>query len=37
MSLGYLPEAHEPDCPIYARVLALAPAWSRAGPATASN
>jgi DNA-3-methyladenine glycosylase I len=37
MSLGYLPGAHEPDCPVYGRVLALAPAWSRAGPATASN
>jgi DNA-3-methyladenine glycosylase I len=29
MSLGYLPGAHEPDCPIYARVLALAPPWAR--------
>jgi DNA-3-methyladenine glycosylase I len=37
MSLGYLPGAHEPDCPVYGRVLVLAPAWSRAGPATASN
>ena len=31
MSLGYLPGAHEPDCPVYARILALAPPWSRAG------
>lgn len=31
MSLGYLPGAHQPDCPVYARVLALAPGW--AGPA----
>jgi len=30
MSLGYLPGAHEPECPIYARILALAPPWSRA-------
>jgi DNA-3-methyladenine glycosylase I len=30
MSLGYLPGAHEPDCPIYLRTLALAPPWSRA-------
>jgi DNA-3-methyladenine glycosylase I len=30
MSLGYLPGAHEPDCPIYKRVLALAPPWSQA-------
>src|ERR1700676_5421045 len=37
MSLGYLPGAHEPDCPAHARVLAVAPAWSCAGPATASN
>jgi DNA-3-methyladenine glycosylase I len=29
LSLGYLPGAHEPDCPVYRRVLALAPPWSR--------
>ena len=29
MSLGYLPGAHEPDCPVYKRVLVLAPPWSR--------
>jgi DNA-3-methyladenine glycosylase I len=29
MSLGYLPGAHEPDCPVYPRVLALTPPWSR--------
>src|SRR6266403_202784 len=29
MSLGYLPGAHAPDCPVYSRVLALAPPWSR--------
>jgi DNA-3-methyladenine glycosylase I len=29
MSLGYLPGAHQPDCPVYPRVLALAPPWSR--------
>ncbi|MFI4947495.1 MAG: DNA-3-methyladenine glycosylase I [Alphaproteobacteria bacterium] len=28
-SLGYLPGAHEPDCPVYARILALAPPWAR--------
>ena len=27
MSLGYLPGAHQPDCPIYARILTLAPPW----------
>ncbi len=29
MSLGYLPGAHEPDCPAYARIAALAPPWMR--------
>jgi DNA-3-methyladenine glycosylase I len=28
MSLGFLPGAHQPDCPVYARILALAPPWS---------
>lgn len=32
MSLGYLPGAHRPDCPAYARIAALAPPWMR-GPA----
>jgi DNA-3-methyladenine glycosylase I len=27
MSLGYLPGAHEPDCPVYARIIALDPPW----------
>ena len=27
MSLGYLGGAHEPSCPIYARIAALAPPW----------
>ena len=31
LSLGYLPGAHEPDCPVYPRILVLAPPWSRAG------
>jgi DNA-3-methyladenine glycosylase I len=31
LSLGYLPGAHEPDCPAYTRILALAPPWARAG------
>jgi len=30
MSLGYLPGAHDPECPVYGRILALAPPWSRA-------
>ncbi|MGD9618235.1 MAG: DNA-3-methyladenine glycosylase I [Alphaproteobacteria bacterium] len=29
MSLGFLPGAHQPDCPVYGRILALAPPWSR--------
>jgi DNA-3-methyladenine glycosylase I len=27
MSLGYLPGAHEPNCPVYARVVTLSPPW----------
>jgi DNA-3-methyladenine glycosylase I len=29
MSTGYLPGAHEEDCPVYARVAARRPAWLR--------
>jgi DNA-3-methyladenine glycosylase I len=29
MSVGYLPGAHEPDCPVFARILNLAPPWAR--------
>lgn len=29
MSTGYLPGAHHPDCPIYAKVIAAKPAWFR--------
>ena len=33
MSVGYLPGAHDPDCPVFARILNLAPPWARvAGP-----
>jgi DNA-3-methyladenine glycosylase I len=31
LSLGYLPGAHEPDCPIYARILESAPPWASDG------
>lgn len=31
MSTGYLPGAHRPECPTYERILALEPAWARAG------
>jgi len=29
MSLGYLPGAHRPDCPVYKRIVKLKPAWAR--------
>lgn len=29
MSLGFLPGAHQPDCPVYARIAELAPPWTR--------
>jgi DNA-3-methyladenine glycosylase I len=29
MSLGYLPGAHHPGCPVYPRVLAANPPWTR--------
>ena len=29
MSLGYLPGAHAADCPVFAAIMPLAPAWSR--------
>jgi len=29
MSLGYLPGAHRPDCPVYRRIVKLKPAWAR--------
>jgi DNA-3-methyladenine glycosylase I len=29
MSIGYLPGAHVPTCPVYRKVLALDPMWSR--------
>lgn len=36
MSLGYLPGAHAPDCPVYARIIGLAPPWSREASAACS-
>jgi DNA-3-methyladenine glycosylase I len=30
MSTGYLPGAHEPDCPVYTRILAENPPWYQA-------
>ncbi|HKT58562.1 MAG TPA: DNA-3-methyladenine glycosylase I [Gemmatimonadales bacterium] len=29
MSIGYLPGAHAPSCPVYRKVLALDPMWAR--------
>ena len=29
LSLGYLPGAHEPDCPTFSRILQLSPPWAR--------
>ncbi len=29
VSTGYLPGAHQPTCPVYARILALDPPWAR--------
>jgi DNA-3-methyladenine glycosylase I len=31
VSTGYLPEAHEPSCPIYERIVSLNPPWLRIG------
>jgi DNA-3-methyladenine glycosylase I len=28
-STGYLPDAHDPDCPVYARIMIQKPAWAR--------
>ena len=33
MSLGYLPGAHHPDCPVYAKISAHNPAWMAVGKA----
>jgi DNA-3-methyladenine glycosylase I len=30
MSLGYLPGAHAPDCPVFARIAELSPPWAHA-------
>jgi DNA-3-methyladenine glycosylase I len=34
MSIGYLPGAHVPSCPVYPRILQRRPPWSRDGAAT---
>jgi DNA-3-methyladenine glycosylase I len=35
MSIGYLPGAHEPSCPVYRKIQALDPLWARGLPARA--
>ncbi|HYZ42375.1 MAG TPA: DNA-3-methyladenine glycosylase I, partial [Stellaceae bacterium] len=30
MSIGFLPGAHAPDCPVYAQILRHSPPWARA-------
>jgi DNA-3-methyladenine glycosylase I len=30
LSLGYLPGAHDENCPVFTRILALSPPWARA-------
>ena len=37
MSLGFLPGAHQPDCPVYARILAVGAALDPPGRATAGQ
>lgn len=37
MSIGYLPGAHHPDCPVYARILRRKPPWLRATPRETSG
>ena len=34
MSCGYLPGAHHPGCPVYARILATRPHWLETGSST---
>jgi DNA-3-methyladenine glycosylase I len=31
LSLGYLRGAHQPDCPVFARIAKLSPPWARVG------
>jgi DNA-3-methyladenine glycosylase I len=36
MSIGYLPGAHVPTCPVYRKILALEPKWAKDGRASRS-
>ena len=29
MSIGYLPGAHRPNCPVFKRIAKLKPAWAK--------
>ncbi len=31
MSTGYLPGAHDPDCPVFAEIAVLNPPWMNSG------
>ena len=33
MSIGYLPGAHDPDCPVFAEIAAQNPPWMNSGKA----
>ncbi len=37
MSVGYLPGAHEPDCPVFSRILEQSPPWARAAALSLSS
>lgn len=37
LSTGYLPGAHDPDCPVHAEILALEPAWAQRSRRTVST
>lgn len=37
MSVGYLPGAHEPDCPVFSRILEQSPPWARAAALSFSS
>ena len=32
MSVGYLPGAHDPDCPAFSRIMELSPPWAQVAP-----
>jgi DNA-3-methyladenine glycosylase I len=32
LSTGYLPGAHDPDCPVYKEIAKMNPAWMQSNP-----